>query len=73
MSEQSEGVRPSERLEEITCSDEQISDFVRRLGFLDSETEVGEGINKFLHLNQVHCTCSYICVWTCTYIITFAY
>ena len=46
-------------------NEEKISDFVRKLGFLDakSEQEVGQGeredpgeqINRFLHLNQVFC------------------
>ena len=32
---------------------EQINDFVRKLGFLDSEGAVGVRINHFLHLHQV--------------------
>ena len=32
---------------------EQISDFVRKLGFLDTEKEGGEIIKRFLHLNSV--------------------
>lgn len=36
---------------------EQISDFVRKLGFLDAEKEGGVKIKEFLHLNSV-CTCT---------------
>lgn len=32
---------------------EQIADFVRKLGFLDSQKEGGDNIRKFLHLNSV--------------------
>ena len=32
---------------------EQISDFVLKLGFLDSEKEVGDTIRHFLHINEV--------------------
>ena len=32
---------------------EQINDFVRKLGFLDSEGAAGDKINHFLHLHQV--------------------
>ena len=38
---------------EQTWNDEQISDFVRKLGFLDAEGAEGEKINHFLHLHQV--------------------
>ena len=34
-------------------NDEQINDFVRKLGFLDVEGAVGDKINQFLYLNQV--------------------
>ena len=34
-------------------SKEQIDDFVRKLGFLDSEKEGGDKIKNFLHLNEV--------------------
>ena len=34
-------------------SREQINDFVRKLGFLDSEAEGGEKIKRFIHLNEV--------------------
>ena len=32
---------------------EQIADFVRKLGFLDTKQEGGDMIRKFLHLNSV--------------------
>ena len=32
---------------------EQINDFVRKLGFLDTETKQGEAIKNFLHINEV--------------------
>ena len=32
---------------------EQISDFVRKLGFLDTEKEAGNKIKDFLHVNEV--------------------
>lgn len=32
---------------------EQISDFVRKLGFLDTEKEGGDKIKDFLHINEV--------------------
>ena len=32
---------------------EQISDFVRKLGFLDTEKEGGDKIKHFLHINEV--------------------
>ena len=32
---------------------EQISDFIRKLGFLDEEKEGGEGIKHFLHVSEV--------------------
>ena len=34
-------------------NDDQINDFVRKLGFLDVEGAVGDKINQFLYLNQV--------------------
>ena len=34
-------------------TNEQIADFVRKLGFLDAEKEGGEKIKLFLHLNTV--------------------
>ena len=34
-------------------SSEQIADFVRKLGFLDTKQEGGDMIRKFLHLNSV--------------------
>ena len=45
-------------------SKEQIDDFVRKLGFLDSEKEGGDKIKNFLHLNEVvlMATCFIICV-----------
>lgn len=37
-------------------SSEQISDFVRKLGFQDTEKEGGDRIKHFLHINEVgHC------------------
>ena len=35
---------------------EQINDFVRKLGFLDTEKEGGNKIKHFLHINEV-CVC----------------
>jgi len=32
---------------------EQIGDFVRKLGFLDTEKEGGDKIKNFLHVNEV--------------------
>ena len=32
---------------------EQISDFVRKLGFLDTENEGGDKVKHFLHINEV--------------------
>ena len=32
---------------------EQINDFVRKLGFLDTEKEGGDKIKDFLHINEV--------------------
>ena len=40
---------------------EQISDFVRKLGFLDTEKEGGHDIKHFLHVNEV-CVC-----WVCDF------
>ena len=34
-------------------NDEQIADFVRKLGFLDAKKEGGDEIRKFLHLDSV--------------------
>ena len=34
-------------------NEEQINDFVRKLGFLDAEVETGVKINQFLYLSQV--------------------
>ena len=34
-------------------NNEQISDFVRKLGFLDQEQEEGKQIKRFLHVNEV--------------------
>ena len=36
---------------------EQIADFVRKLGFLDTKKEGGDMIRKFLHLNSVSLRC----------------
>lgn len=33
---------------------EQINDFVRKLGFLDTQREGGGQIKHFLHINEVH-------------------
>ena len=33
---------------------EQINDFVRKLGFLDTQREGGDQIKHFLHINEVH-------------------
>lgn len=37
----------------VVWTDEQISDFVRKLGFLDAEGDTEWHIRQFLHLNQV--------------------
>ncbi len=50
------GVSPSLPTED-RWNEEAIGDFVRKLGFLDSEGEAGSDISHFLHINQVH-TCS---------------
>ncbi len=42
---------PSSTLEH--WSSEQINDFVRKLGFLDTEKEGGDSIKTFLHINEV--------------------
>ena len=34
-------------------NNEQISDFVRKLGFLDQGKEEGKQIKRFLHINEV--------------------
>ena len=42
---------------EVQCwNSEQINDFVRKLGFLDTEKEGGDKIKHFLHINEV-CMC----------------
>ena len=46
------GLQPEEIVHQ-KWNDEQINDFVRKLGFLDGEGAVGDQINRFLHLNQV--------------------
>ena len=38
----------------VVWNDEQISDFVRKLGFLDAEGDTASQIKHFVHLNQVH-------------------
>ena len=43
------GGRPQEEL----WNEEQIGDFVRKLGFMDKENEGGKQIKQFIHLNQV--------------------
>ena len=51
--------RHESRTEEIATSNverwssEQITDFVRKLGFLDTEKEGGDNIKHFLHINEV--------------------
>ena len=35
-------------------NNELISDFVRKLGFLDQDKEEGKQIKRFLHINEVH-------------------
>ena len=47
-------VQPGEIVQQ-KWNDEQINDFVRKLGFLDVEGAVGDQINQFLCLNQVWC------------------
>jgi len=42
--------------EMVVWTDEQISDFVRKLGFLDAEGNTDKMIKQFLHLNQVGST-----------------
>ena len=41
-------------------NNEQINDFVRKLGFLDSEKEGGNRIKDFLHVNEV---CVQLVIW----------
>ena len=41
-------------------NNEQINDFVRKLGFLDSEKEGGNKIKDFLHVNEV---CVRLVIW----------
>ena len=38
-------------------NNEQISDFVRKLGFLDQDKEEGKQIKLFLHVNEVSLLC----------------
>lgn len=45
----------------VVWTDEQISDFVRKLGFLDAEGDTEWLIRQFLHLNQVRSTGSPDC------------
>ena len=44
----------------VIWTEEQISDFVRKLGFLDAEGNTASLIKQFLHLNQVRGTIMYI-------------
>ncbi len=53
------GVSPSLPTED-RWNEEAIGDFVRKLGFLDSEGEAGTDISHFLHINQVHSHNMYI-------------
>lgn len=50
----------------VVWTDEQISDFVRKLGFLDAEGDTEWLIRQFLHLNQVgdggHVTTAWLAV-----------
>ena len=44
----------SQENSEVQCwNSEQINDFVRKLGFLDTEKEGGDKIKHFLHINEV--------------------
>ena len=45
------GLNAAKRLE--SWSQEQINDFVRKLGFLDTQKEGGAKIKHFLHINEV--------------------
>ena len=42
-----------ESLKEVIWNEDQVSDFVRRLGFLDANETVKEQFDRFLYSNQV--------------------
>ena len=47
-------LKDSEAVVSMQCwNSEQIGDFVRKLGFLDTEKEGGDEIKHFLHVNEV--------------------
>ena len=68
-------VHPGGDVVEQKWSNEQIGDFVRKLGFLDAEGSDGDKINQFLHLNQVcvfvWCVAmyTYMCVCVCVCVV----
>ena len=49
-------------------ANEQIADFVRKLGFLDAEKEGGEKIKLFLHLNSVSILSLYLFIHPMTFL-----
>ena len=54
------GVPSAEDVVEQKWNEEEIEDFVRKLGFLDAEGSDGDLINHFLHLNQVWFVCVHV-------------
>ena len=59
------GVPSAGDVVEQKWNEEEIEDFVRKLGFLDAEGSDGDLINHFLHLNQVWFVCvhTYLCMY----------
>lgn len=47
------GANVEESVKELVWNEELISDFVRRLGFLDADETVKGQFDRFLYLNQV--------------------
>lgn len=64
----------SSYLVEQKWSEEQINDFVRKLGFLDAEGESGVKIGHFLYLSQVIHLCAFMLL-SCSsaYVFVFTY
>lgn len=48
-----QGTPGEESLKEVVWNEEQVRDFVRRLGFLDANETVKEQFDRFLYSNQV--------------------
>jgi len=48
-----QNVKDAREEEPVVWNEEQIEDFVRKLGFLDSEGDSASQIRRFLHHNQV--------------------